>query len=290
MLWTLMSKFTLIVLATAHLVFGGPTPLLANPVSTEHVQAELGSLVATLEPGASFWVILRLRMQPGWHTYWRNPGDSGLATAIDWQLPKGFEVGDLVWPYPQRIRVNTLMNYGYEGEVSLLTRLTAPETLELGQVILLRAQATWVVCAAICVPEAVTLDLRLPVRPGQAQEDARWRAVYAQVQPTLPQPVPWEVVFSRTQDRLVLSVAAPDVTATRLAEVTFFPLVYGLIDHAAPQQVSATDQGLQITLRRGTLDSAKLTRIDGVLVLKERRAGESHVRAFTIHATPGKTW
>ena len=288
--WTMTLKLTLMVLATAHLVLGGPTPLLANPVSTKHVQAELGSVVATIEPGASFWVMLRLRMQPGWHTYWRNPGDSGLAPAIDWVLPDGFEIGDMVWPYPERIRVGPLMNYGYEGEVSLLTQLTAPGTLAPGQVILLRAQATWVVCAEICVPETVTLDLRLPVSPGQAQADARWMAVYAQVQPTLPQPARWEVVFSRTPDRLTLSVAAPDVAATRLAEVTFFPLVYGLIDHAAPQQVSATDQGLQITLRRGALDSARLTRIEGVLVLKERRAGELHVRAFTIHAAPGKTW
>ena len=94
----------------------------------------------------------------------------------------------MVWPYPQRIRMGPLMNYGYEGEVSLLTQLTAPATLAPGQVILLRAKATWVVCAEICVPEAATLDLRLPVSPGKAQEDERWMTVYAQAQPALPQP------------------------------------------------------------------------------------------------------
>ncbi|ETW97833.1 MAG: hypothetical protein ETSY1_21160 [Candidatus Entotheonella factor] len=286
--WPLIPQLMTWVLVTASLTLGLSLSVPANPVSTEHVQAELGSVVTSIEPGASFWVILHLRMQAGWHTYWQNPGDAGLATSIDWVLPEGFEAGELVWPYPQRIPVGPLMNYGYEGEVSLLTQLTAPATLVPGQRLVLRAETNWVVCAEICVPEAATLELQLPVRAGKAPEDVRWMAIWGQVQPTLPQPVRWQSVFSSTQDTFTLSLAAPHFAATRLAEVTFFPLAYGIIDHAAPQQIRVSDQGLRLTVRRGTLDSAGLAYVDGVLVSKQMRGGEPHVEAFTIRAVPAQ--
>ncbi len=288
MRWTLIPQLMKWVFATATLILGLSTSLLANPVSTQHVQAELGSVVTSIEPGTSFWVILHLRMQAGWHTYWQNPGDAGLATAINWVLPEGLEAGEMVWPYPQRIPVGPMMNYGYEGEVSLLTQITAPATLVPGQHLGLRAETTWVVCAKICVPEAATLELRLPVHAAKAQEDTRWMAVWAQAQPTLLRPTPWQTVFSGTRETLTLSLATPQFAATRLAEVTFFPLAYGIIDHAAPQQISVSNQGLRLTVRRGPLDSAELAHVDGVLVLKEMRDGESHVNAFTIRAVPAQ--
>jgi thiol:disulfide interchange protein DsbD len=244
--------------------------------------------VTTIQPGASFWVVLHLRMQEGWHTYWQNPGDAGLSTGIRWVLPDGFTAGNMVWPYPQRLPVGPLMNYGYEGEVALLTQMTAPADLPLGQIVTLQAKTTWVVCADLCVPGAATLDLKLPISAAQPQEDARWMAVLAQTQSALPKPAPWPVVFSSEHDMLTLLVAGSDVVAKRLDEVTFFPLAYGIIDHAAPQQVQSTPQGLRLTLRRGTFDLTSLTRIDGVLVLQETRDGASHVQAFTINAVPAR--
>jgi DsbC/DsbD-like thiol-disulfide interchange protein len=264
------------------------TPLRANPVTTAHVQAELGSVVTTIQPGATFWVVLHLRMQDGWHTYWQNPGDAGLATAIRWVLPEGFTAGDMVWPYPQRLPVGPLMNYGYEGEVALLTQMTAPADLPPGQVVTLQAQTTWVACADLCIPGAATLDLKLPVRAAPPQEDVRWMAVFTQTQPAVPTPAPWQVVFSTEPDTLTLVVAGPAFVETRLADATFFPLSYGIIDHAAPQQVRLTPQGLRLTLRRGTFDITRLPRIEGVLVMRETQDGTSHVQAFTIRAVPDK--
>jgi thiol:disulfide interchange protein DsbD len=113
--------------------------------------------------------------------------------------------------------------------------------------------------------------------------------VFAQTQAALPKPSPWQVVFSAEQDMLTLLVAGSDFVAPRLAEATFFPLAYGIIDHAAPQQIQITPQGLRLTLRRGTFDITSLTRIDGVLVLQqETRDGASHVQAFTISAVPAR--
>src|SRR5262245_320707 len=89
----------------------------ASPVKTPHVEAELVSENAAIAPGQATTVALRLRIEDGWHTYWRNPGDSGLPTTLDWKLPPGVRAGAIEWPAPTAIDVGPLVNYGYEGTV-----------------------------------------------------------------------------------------------------------------------------------------------------------------------------
>src|SRR5262245_30545395 len=92
---------------------------LAKPIQTDHVEAELVAERTAIETGKPMRVGLRLKMDPEWHTYWRNPGDTGLPTTIEWKLPEGFKAGDIEWPAPQRIDVQSFANYGYESEILL---------------------------------------------------------------------------------------------------------------------------------------------------------------------------
>jgi hypothetical protein len=92
----------------------------AAPLQTPHVEAELVSAVRSIEPGKPFTVALRLKHDEHWHTYWKNPGDSGMATAIQWSLPAGFAAGPIEWPTPRRIPIPPLANFGYDGEIYLL--------------------------------------------------------------------------------------------------------------------------------------------------------------------------
>src|SRR5436309_2103460 len=98
----------------------------AGMVKTEHVEAELVTDKAAAQPGKPVLVGLKLRMADQWHTYWKNPGDSGLPTRIQWSLPAGWTAGEIQWPYPRPLPVGPLMNYGYEDEVVLLAELTPP--------------------------------------------------------------------------------------------------------------------------------------------------------------------
>ena len=111
-------------------------PGRADPVETDYVTAELISENETIRGGESFWVALRLEMKEHWHTYWKNPGDSGLATTIEWDLPDGFSAGPIVWPTPQKIELPPFMTYGYEGEIFLLARMNAPGVLNEGEEII----------------------------------------------------------------------------------------------------------------------------------------------------------
>src|SRR5688572_22284336 len=120
------------------------------PVKTEHVEAELVA-GARPEAGKSFTAALRLKSIPHWHTYWRNPGDSGQPTTIQWKLPPGWEAGPIQWPAPNRLPAGPLMNFGYEGEVLLLTDISVPKDAKASDS--LSAEAAWLVCSAErCVP------------------------------------------------------------------------------------------------------------------------------------------
>ena len=141
----------------------------AQPVRTEHVTAELVARSAGIQPGQSVQIGLRLQHIPHWHTYWRNPGDSGLPTTLAWTLPAGAQAGAIDWPAPRRIPIGPLVNYGYEGDLLLPLRFTAPADAQPGSTLQLKAEANWLVCNDVCIPESATLNLALPVlAPGAA--------------------------------------------------------------------------------------------------------------------------
>lgn len=99
----------------------------AAPVRVDAVEVELVAPVNALRAGQAEWVGLRIRHDPHWHTYWRNPGDSGLATTLEWQMPTGFSAGALQWPVPSRFLIAPLASYGYEDDVVLPVQLQVPE-------------------------------------------------------------------------------------------------------------------------------------------------------------------
>ncbi len=110
------------------LASSGALALSGNGVATDNVKARLVSEVGSVAPGQSFWVALNFDIRDGWHTYWRNPGDSGQATKLAWHLPPGFTAGDIVWTTPHRFEIPPLVNYGYAKHAVHLVQITAPRT------------------------------------------------------------------------------------------------------------------------------------------------------------------
>jgi DsbC/DsbD-like thiol-disulfide interchange protein len=175
----------------------------ATPPAGELVKADLLAEPTAIAPGQTFWVGVRLRMKEHWHTYWRNPGDSGEATAITWQLPDGFKAGPIQWPMPHRIPVGPLANYGYDGEVVLLTQITAPTTLASGTRVPLAADVTWLVCEKECIPGEARLSLTLPAAASGSTPDikADTRTLFEAARATLPQTSPWPANLKRSDGR-----------------------------------------------------------------------------------------
>lgn len=252
-------------------------------VTTPHLTASLISEQYGIVAGQPFWVALHFAINPEWHTYWKNPGDSGNAPTIDWQLPDGFIASDIHWPYPQRQPVGPLMNYGYSHQAMQLVMITPPHTLTHGQSIELIANAEWLVCKIECIPEAGTLSLALPVISANQQTASPWANTFSDARQHLPQTLPWSASVDIKATELTLNIDITGVDASQLHAVYFYPDRYGIVEHAAKQHYTVKDRQLSISLTRGDLRSEVLTQLDGVLLMSERTADGLLHRAFTIN-------
>jgi thiol:disulfide interchange protein DsbD len=239
--------------------------LAAPVVKTEHVEAELIAEKAAFQTGKPATVGLKLRMEPQWHTYWKNPGDSGLPTKIEWVLPEGWKAGPIQWPYPMPLPVGPLMNYGYEDEVVLLTELTPPANAVAGKVPV-KARAEWLVCKDICIPEKGELDATLTVAAMEAPANPRIEAAIERTRNNLPVDAPgWKFDSSLTKTALVVRITAPQGTSAP-AKVTFFPDREGLIEPAAPQRILREANAVRIEMKLADPPPANVKSVSGVAV------------------------
>jgi thiol:disulfide interchange protein/DsbC/DsbD-like thiol-disulfide interchange protein len=254
----------------------------SGPQRTDRIEAELVPLSVWAAPGSTVVVAVKQTIQPGWHTYWRNPGDSGGATSLDWTLPGGVEAGEIVWPLPERQRVSGLMNYGYSGTVYLPTPIQIPASARPGAALPLTVKAAFFVCSAeMCVPEDLTLRLDLPIREGAAPLDPRHGAAITAVLETAPRPAGLEARIALENDGLVLGVAGGPLAGRDPGPSYFFPFEGGVIDHAAVQTGQWGPRGLTLQLQPGgETRAAGLTGpVSGVLVTAHG--------AWEIGAQPG---
>jgi thiol:disulfide interchange protein/DsbC/DsbD-like thiol-disulfide interchange protein len=260
-----------------------PTAKHPAPPGPPRVSVTLLSEVASIEPGGSFWVGIRQRIAPGWHTYWTNPGDSGEPPTVDWALPAGWVAGPLVFPQPERLPVGPLVSYGYTNEVVLLTRLTAPAGLPMEHPVTLRGHAAWLVCEKICIPEEADVTLTLPVATGKPAPGAGAAAI-ARARQAVPSPSPWAASLRATPETVTVSVAARGLEPDRIAGVSFFPDRWGVIDHAAAQEVTIDRNGISLRAARGQLPEGADSDLEGVLVIRETLDQGPVSQAFSIKA------
>ena len=206
----------------------------AAPVRTAHVTAELVSEQAALVPGTTATLALRLAIEPGWHTYWRNPGESGLPTTLAWRLPPGYAAGAIVWPAPRALPAGPLVNYGYEGEVFHLVPLTVPADAQPGAATSLAARADWLVCKETCIPEGADLTLELPV--ASRGEPSRWHGAIAATRGALPRALPagWSARASATGPVIDLQLEPP-ANAANPGRLQFFADAQARIEASSPQ-------------------------------------------------------
>ena len=224
---------------------------LAQPVNTGHLTVELVSGTQGVAPGQSVHIALRQQIQTGWHTYWRNPGDSGEPTKVKWTLPDGWTVSDFTWPTPHRLPVGPLVNYGYTGEVLLPMTLSVPVSAKAGQSVTLTAVASFLVCADICVPEDGTLTLTLPVTAAPGALDPKWAGPIAATLAAAPKPSDLAAVFEKRPAGVALAVTGAALKGVDMAEAYFYPFAATVIDHARPQRVERGKDGLTLMLTPG---------------------------------------
>jgi DsbC/DsbD-like thiol-disulfide interchange protein len=244
----------------------GGAPVRAQGPVGHHVKASLLSETDGVVPGRPLTLGIRLVMEKGWHTYWRNPGDSGLATRARWELPPGFSAGEIQWPYPVRFETGPIVSYGYEDEVLLPVAVEVPRPLE-ASVVRLGVRVSWLECQEACLPGKTELSLDLPVKAtGSPSPEAE---LFAKTRERLPSPARgWRITAAITHPTVAVTLWPPRGTTVQRAYL--YPVTPRLVDYSQPQPLRRNAGGWRLDLPRdpnGTLSG----RLTGVLVAQTGR-------------------
>jgi thiol:disulfide interchange protein/DsbC/DsbD-like thiol-disulfide interchange protein len=254
---------------------------LSSQAATDQVQAQLVASVRAVRPGDQVVLGVQQRIIPHWHTYWRNPGDSGIATTIAWTLPMGASADDIQWPTPSRFNVGPVTNLGYEKEVTLLTSVQVPENAKAGESFPIQAKVNWLVCQEVCIPQEVQLELVLPIVQKGATI-ALGSPLINQAKARLPVTSPWPVQAEQRADKLALKVTSPELQSAKVKDIWFYPAKWGQVVHNAEQVRRQEGDALVLDLQSGEDPVTAGGTLSGVLVVTEDSGDGAVSRGFTV--------
>ncbi|WP_297800443.1 thioredoxin family protein [uncultured Brevundimonas sp.] len=223
-----------------------------GPKVDSRITAELVPMSQWVVPGSTAIVAVRQDISEGWHTYWRNPGDSGGATEIVWTLPEGVKAGDILWPVPQRKSLMGLMSYVYSGVAYLPVAVEIPSGLAAGDTFRAVANVRFLVCSdQMCVPVDMELATDLKVGTGAPPLNPRFGQDIQQALLDVPQPSEIQATASLKDGQLILSAAGGALATSKPQWAYFYPFEGRVLDHAAPQRVERGEKGLRFTAPTG---------------------------------------
>lgn len=257
-------------------------PLTAFAQTTDHAKVELLSETSALIPGKPVTLGVRFTIDKGWHIYWKNAGDAGLATSVSWKLPVGFKAGKILWPTPQTISLPSVTDFGYENETLLMVPITVLKNLKPGESFKFTAKVQWLVCNEICIPGEADLQLNLPVTTGETADAAN--PLFATTRQNLPVRLPSSCKISGTLDnkQFVLTFQTP----TPGSGAFFFPSTPIQIDNNALQNFQTTSSGFTLTVKRSDQLMTDVQKLAGVLVVTS--AGKQTGYEVTIPLSSSK--
>ena len=237
-----------------------------NAQLNQHVDAKLIAAETSIQPRGTITLGVLLTMDKAWHVYWKNPGDSGEATKVQWRLPDGFEAGPLQWPAPSRFELAGFVTYGYEKQVLLTSRVKVPAALSASN-IELAADVEWLACELSCIQGQASVDIELPVADGSAAADERWQSIFEQTKRTTPVKSPDNRVFSeRHGDEIALQVSdAGDTITAGHSKPTFYAADRDIFNYAASESVERVGDAWRLKLKVFE-DAPPVERVRGVLV------------------------
>lgn len=266
----------------AHAQFTSISP---SNTGKHNTSVELVADVQSIQPGGKFTAGILMRMNPGWHTYWKNGGEAGLPTTIAWDLPEGVTAGEIQWPVPHKyLEEGDILTYGYEGENMLLVEFRVSPTMRSVSSVTLKAEVQWLECEKICIPGRGSVQLTLPVRSETPvpSNEALFRKFVNQIPlPFVPGPV--ELVTAANNGtaeiRLISTASSFETTP---GGVDFYPeIIEGITPGRTTVEVHGRTARLVIPLTADEPVAGAMT-LRGVLVYQREGAG----REFSIVEVP----
>ena len=216
----------------------------SDSVDTGKVVAQLVSSHHSAPAGSTIKVALRTVLDDKWHTYWRNPGDSGEPVQIDWRLPAGASAGEITWPLPDAIPTGPLINYGFEGIPFFPVDITLPADAQAGEMVIIEAGVYYLVCYDVCIPESA--DLSLQVLIGEPELNGRWDSAINRAISSAPKRGTIEAGVMKVGETVIYSFT--NLPEGDYSSALFFPNDMGVIKPSEAQSVTLAENGLKISV------------------------------------------
>lgn len=248
-------------------------PYQKGPVDTEQAIAELVANVQEIRPGERFDIALRLELDPHWHAYWKNPGDTGLAPSVEWLAPEGLSFGELMFAAPERIITPPdFVSYGYEGEVFFIAEVSVFEDFPIGQSVTIQADASWLACEKMCIPGSAKLALELPstTEGEKALKPSAWADSLLAARNRIPaMPQSASLSFENLDSTISASIRWGGLEGIDTQKLYFYAEEEGLINSAADQNFVLTRDTLIVSMVKSEYFEGDVERLTGVLQYEE---------------------
>jgi thiol:disulfide interchange protein DsbD len=270
------------VVAACSLFVSNPLKADTSFASSEQeiTKATLVSEHSAITPGQPLHVGVLLEPREGWHTYWENPGDAGMASDLAWALPQGFTASKIDWPAPHRVMEGPLVTFSYTGNIFLPATINVPATLDSNSNHTLRVLATWLVCKDICIPESAQVEITLPVANGPVTPTPA-APLFIQHRANAVTPLATTASYSTRNTEIDLFITLSALGSNSIRSATFFPRESDIINYTAPSSFKLDGESLNITM--GLKDKAPTKELSGILTITALSGQDKH---FDVRLTP----
>ena len=249
----------------------------ASQATLEFTQVELMSEVETIQPEKPFWVVFKITMKPGWHTYWKNPGDSGMETILTWDLPEGFSASPIQWLPPETIKLGPVVSFGYSNESFHLVQITPPKDLSQ-ETYDISVKADWLVCEETCIPETASLSLKVNTSQEQDILYSSHKALIDELISELPDKPNQFGEYRLNGDNIEFYLPDGFLTTKKISDVSFYAEDKGTFKNGAQQHWSIKDNRLVITMLK---DFSAPDRITGLVKITD--ADSKTIKSYQLY-------
>ncbi|MGE4313430.1 MAG: protein-disulfide reductase DsbD family protein [Pseudobdellovibrionaceae bacterium] len=265
---------------TLTLLVAGVIPQAYAQNAPENVKNALYADVSQAAKGENFHILLEQVIRPGWHTYWKNPGDSGLPLSVEWSLPDGVSVSEFSYPTPHIEAIESVVNFGFKDRTLFPATVTVPKDFQ-GESIELTGDFSWLVCDEICIPESQSLSLTIPVGDTAVPANSE---IFESAQDMMPKTFSGAVSAYEDNGELALSFTPAPKELVKADNINLFPSEWGLIVNGdAPEIVTKTDGSFVMKLARGGRELADVSMFDAVVTYNYQ--GKEKAIGFPVNVT-----
>ncbi|TVP99108.1 MAG: thiol:disulfide interchange protein [Balneolaceae bacterium] len=285
----MISAFRYILLGLLFYCMSGNIHISAQAVQTDNAVVELISEQITIQPGQPFWIGIKMDIRENWYVYYRNPGDSGMPMMVEWLHEEDVNIGEIQWPTPKWMDVSGgLTSYGYKEQILYIMEAIAPAHLSPGEEYTLLAEADWLICEDVCIPEYADLELTLLVTDGDVEYNEEWLPLFAETRENLPVTLDyWEATaeFEGNTATLTLTNKAFDIPG--YSEIRYFAKKEGEIENGAPQPFSVDGNTITMQLHKSTYKSGDIDRLWGLIYSPEGWDDSGNIRSMVVDVSLG---